>query len=307
MTEIQSAQLKSNVKRDETARFVRARLDPQFSRLVRVRHLGPEHLENQQRLRRATHGVRERMQELEEQLMLIKKRVSELKLGRMPLAPPSLDSILRASNNITSLATARLGELDRMATELTNLRPDITHNVRESSLAPKTQPLQDIVDLQDVLPAVHSHADVPEPIEYRETLRTLHDALLVASKEPLLTRSTGSPIMARARTLPQKQAPPPQSAPEPEISSAQELSMPRVGNFLATTTPSGKFEPRTHSTTTPRAGDQSLTFEGLIPPQPLTEGRRLTLEDLGDDSGSSDNTYEEDYDDPEYESEEEDE
>ena len=294
---------KRQVKRDETARFVRARQDPEFSRLVRVRDLGPEHEENQQRLRRATHCVRERMQELEEQLMLLKKRMGDSKEGRQPLTPPSLDSILRASGNITTLATARLGELDRMTAELAVLCPDTVSNVRESSQAPKSQPLHDIVTLHDALPT-DNNADISESIADRETLHDIHGALLSARKAPLLTKAAGEPTVIRRRAPVQTPAPAPEPVRVPEPPRAPEPSTPRSSSFFATATPNGKFEPQPRSATPARGENQSLTFEGLVPPKPV-ENRRLTLEDLGEDSDdASDATYDEDYDDPEYESDE---
>lgn len=63
--EIQSQQLKVDVKREEIARFIRARNDPSFSRLVRVKQLGPEYAENQSKLRRATMTIREGIEDLE--------------------------------------------------------------------------------------------------------------------------------------------------------------------------------------------------------------------------------------------------
>lgn len=41
----------AETKREEAARFIRARCDPVFAKMVRVRQLGPEQVENQKKIR----------------------------------------------------------------------------------------------------------------------------------------------------------------------------------------------------------------------------------------------------------------
>ena len=197
---LESVQLKTEVKRDETSRFMRARKDQEFAKLVRVRHLGPEHVENQQRLRRAAQGVRERMQELEEQLLLIKNRVGEAKSGRSSLRAPSLDSILRSSQNISGVAPRRLMELNHMAAELAELRP---HASRLSTPArstpgrestPHDEPLSTLGGLEDALPAASGgpapDVDPAQATAAYEAQRQAQAALLKARKAPILTRAS---------------------------------------------------------------------------------------------------------------------
>jgi hypothetical protein len=43
----------AQTKREEAARFIRARSDPVFAQMVRVRQLGPEQVENQKKIRLA--------------------------------------------------------------------------------------------------------------------------------------------------------------------------------------------------------------------------------------------------------------
>ena len=42
----------ADLKREEAARFLRARSDPEFRKLLKVRQLGPEQTQNQQELRK---------------------------------------------------------------------------------------------------------------------------------------------------------------------------------------------------------------------------------------------------------------
>ncbi|WFD19017.1 hypothetical protein MCAP1_001232 [Malassezia caprae] len=91
---LESTHLKAEIKKDEIARFLRARQDREFAKLVRIRHLGPEHVENQWRLRRMTHVVRERMQELQDFLNSVQRNSSMVKQGMSAMRAPSLDSTL---------------------------------------------------------------------------------------------------------------------------------------------------------------------------------------------------------------------
>lgn len=43
----------AETKREEAARFIRAKSDPAFAKMVRVRQLGPEQVENQKKIRLA--------------------------------------------------------------------------------------------------------------------------------------------------------------------------------------------------------------------------------------------------------------
>lgn len=108
----------AKAKAEEINRYFRAREDPQVAKMVRVRQLGPEQLENQNRIRRQTQNVNEAMDELEGTILTLKAKVLEEKLGRSPLQAPSLDSIYRAIRNMTAGFQSKIAELDDVALRL---------------------------------------------------------------------------------------------------------------------------------------------------------------------------------------------
>lgn len=77
--------LAAETKREEAARFIRAREDPAFAKMVRVRQLGPEQSENQRRIRLQVDAVRTKIEQLEEHMLGLKDQLAKEKLGRASL------------------------------------------------------------------------------------------------------------------------------------------------------------------------------------------------------------------------------
>ena len=344
---IQSVQLKAEIKRDEAARFLRARKDPSFAKLVHVRHLGPEHMENQQRLRRTTHMVRERMQELEDYLHTIKTTVANDKSGRSSLRPPSLDSVYRSAEHISTLAARRLAELDRLGAELKELRPDAATPAPLSDESRMTTPrktstaLDSLHDLHTTLPEA---TEADSEAEWAAHVAAM-DTVLQVRTTPVVTEATASnmraegidaPVVLHRAPLREATPPPPALAPAaPTAAPADPGPKPMRPDFLATKTPDGVRAPTPQACTVAHvpahgsaavpathasSGPTYTTFEGLVPPRPVSPPQDLTLEqyveqeesdgyedddefdDYGEDEDEEDD-YDED-DDEDYEAEE---
>lgn len=120
--ELQSLMLKAETKREEAARFIRARCDPVFAKMVRVRQLGPEQVENQKKIRVAVEATRSKIEQLEEHMRTLKDKVIEDKIGRSSFKTPPLDAVNRAVRNITAAVTEKTFELDDLALRLDLLR-----------------------------------------------------------------------------------------------------------------------------------------------------------------------------------------
>lgn len=72
----------AETKREEAGRFIRARSDPAFAKMVRVRQLGPEQMENQRKIRLQMQAAIASADQLEEHMLNLKKRMTDEKLGR---------------------------------------------------------------------------------------------------------------------------------------------------------------------------------------------------------------------------------
>lgn len=200
LTELQSLILKAETKREEAARFLRARADPEFAKMVKVRQLGPEHVENQQRLRKTSGMVRERIQELDEYLVLLKNRVTDEKLGRAPMKAPSLDSIQRAVRNISTSVTERIYEMDELAMQMEMARlsaptPRAESRARDTRSMSRSRAFDSILDLSEALPkhGAISHAaasrSAATAVAADQASKDIKAVFLAARAEPILNRS----------------------------------------------------------------------------------------------------------------------
>ena len=323
---IESVQLKSEVKREEIARFLRARQDPDFAKMVRVRHLGPEQLENQTRLRRLSHLVRERLSELGEYFNGLQKSTLNAKQGQTTLRAPTLDTIYRSADNIGRLVSARIRELDKMGQDVDAAVPRST--VRARTPHSPARPLDNMADLDTALPEVSEITGINQA----GMMHDICDAIWESKKTPVVTRASQtkfissvpyqmSPIVLHCSQAPTCQKAPVQESDKGKQSETLVMTEPSTKNFLATATPNGihahsPMQPRQKVTSAfqrlstlptltshsnPTSSAQYTTFEGLVGPQPTasSETRDLTLEEFiaQDEEDNGDYTEEESYED----------
>lgn len=208
--DLESQMLKAEAKREEAARLLRARSDPEFAKLVRVRQLGPEHAQNQTKLRDLSVAVRERIGETERYISELHARVKDGQLGKSHLKTPSLDSIQRTVRNISLSATTKSLELDDLLTEFELLKRSTRAGSQSFSRTMRTTrsasvlsqdedasqtPLPALGALGGALPSVKPSARRPQTdavdaaIQAQKLSARLVPALLSARKEPILNRS----------------------------------------------------------------------------------------------------------------------
>ena len=325
---IESVQLKSEVKREEVARFLRARQDSDFAKMVRVRHLGPEQMENQARLRRASHLVRERMNELGEYFDGLKKSKANEKYGRTMLRAPALDTIYRSVDHIDRLVSERIWELDQIEQYLRAYIPRSSSRAH-TSYSP-VRPLDDMTELDAILAEItYDEQSVPNAM----TAEAMCSALWESRKVPVITRlsenGSASPFPYDTEPVTIRCSPINLSAKAPALykqeqdeqyqSEVAPLPEPAAVNFLATSTPNGVqvgsdrqakplFSAFARSSRLPTltsrngstASAEYTTFEGLVGPRPVTntEPASLTLEEfVAQDKDENEDEYsDDDYD-----------
>ena len=325
---IESVQLKSEVKREEVARFLRARQDSDFAKMVRVRHLGPEQMENQARLRRASHLVRERMNELGEYFDGLKKSKANEKYGRTMLRAPALDTIYRSVDHIDRLVSERIWELDQIEQYLRAYIPRSSSRAH-TSYSP-VRPLDDMTELDAILAEItYDEQSVPNAM----TAEAMCGALWESRKVPVITRlsenGSASPFPYDTEPITIRCSPINLSAEAPALykqeqdeqyqSEVAPLPEPAAVNFLATSTPNGVqvgsdrqakplFSAFARSSRLPTltsrngstASAEYTTFEGLVGPRPVTntEPASLTLEEfVAQDKDENEDEYsDDDYD-----------
>ncbi|SCV74539.1 BQ2448_7568 [Microbotryum intermedium] len=137
VAKLQALMLKAETKNEEAARFIRAKDDPVFAKMVRVRQLGPEQLENQKRLRLAMTTTKATLEQVEDHVSVLREKLIESRLGRTSFKAPSLDSVNRTVRNISSAVAEKTFELDELTLrlELMRVQPASTSSLSRSARA----------------------------------------------------------------------------------------------------------------------------------------------------------------------------
>ncbi|KIK63689.1 hypothetical protein GYMLUDRAFT_40753 [Collybiopsis luxurians FD-317 M1] len=176
--------IKAGTRREEIARFNKAKSDNEFSKMLKSRTLGPEHLESQTQMRRNIRALRTKVDQLEDQLRAQKKRLTEVKSGRPTIKAPSLDTIHRTYRNIDIALQQQTDDVGQLNARFLKLNlANTTRNassVRDPRLPTFTSRSRPSILTPDV--AVTTAA----ALNAERSAQKLKTMLLKARKEPLL-------------------------------------------------------------------------------------------------------------------------
>ncbi|KAF5367090.1 hypothetical protein D9758_003977 [Tetrapyrgos nigripes] len=121
LEDLHKGMIKANTRREEVARFNKAQADNEFSKMLKLRTLGPEHQENQTQLRRSIRAVDTRVSQLEDRLKAYKKRLSEINSGKPAFRAPTLDVINRTYRNIDIAIQKQMDDVDYLSKRVAKL------------------------------------------------------------------------------------------------------------------------------------------------------------------------------------------
>ncbi|KAF9453481.1 hypothetical protein P691DRAFT_719639 [Macrolepiota fuliginosa MF-IS2] len=203
LRELNSSMLKANTKREEIARFDKAKNDKEFAKMLSTRSLGPEHLESQQQLRRNIRAMRDRVQKLESHLQESKKKLSQAASGRPSIRAPTLDVINRTYRNIDMAVQQQMDEVAGLAERVKKLKikPTSTATPSRDARLPD-QPRRSIA----ITP--HVAVTTAAALNAERSAQKLKKALLKARKEPILNVKAASAPPPVAETEMPKNFPP---------------------------------------------------------------------------------------------------
>ncbi|KAF8484376.1 hypothetical protein JB92DRAFT_1573691 [Gautieria morchelliformis] len=174
LQDLQNLALISETKQEELSRWARAQEDPEHAKTLKPRALGPEHSENQIRLRKALQMAHDRIQQCEDEFESLKKRLGQHKSGRVGL------------RNIQAALEERTKLLEQLKSRMDALSPQTSQRLQSSyhTRTPYQKP-------GTVTPPFASVAAAALNSE-RSSLK-LKNALLSARKEPLFTTNVVKP------------------------------------------------------------------------------------------------------------------
>ncbi|KAH9481729.1 hypothetical protein JR316_0006256 [Psilocybe cubensis] len=199
--DLQSSMLKCGTRKEEIARFHKAKDDKDFAKMLKSRTLGPEHIETQTHLRKNIRAIRDRVQKLESHLQESKKKLSQAATCRPSVKAPSLDTINRTFRNIELAIDQQADEVSRLATRISKL--DMAE--KSSSVSRRDARLPDAAGrrVHDIIPDVA--ATTAAALNAERSAQRLKNALLAVRKEPLLNNTVAqAPPALYAFQTPQK-------------------------------------------------------------------------------------------------------
>ncbi|GJJ08548.1 hypothetical protein Clacol_002766 [Clathrus columnatus] len=123
LAELQNLALISETRLEELTRWVRAKEDPGFAKSLKPKSLGPEHTENQLRLRKLLQNTLSRLQQCEDIMEAMQKKLNQEKNGHVGLQAPTLDTIDRTCRNIKIALDERTDIVDKLSERVEALSP----------------------------------------------------------------------------------------------------------------------------------------------------------------------------------------
>ncbi|KAF9484360.1 hypothetical protein BDN70DRAFT_797827 [Pholiota conissans] len=201
LREIHSNMLKAGTRREEIARFNKAKDDKDFAKMLKSRTLGPEYSETQAQLRKSIKNIRDRIQKLETHLVEDKKKVAQSKSYKPSFRAPSLDTINRSYRNIEKAIDIQSKEVANLASRIRKL--DIKEG--EASLTRgRDKRLPDAADRRSQI-SPNIAAVTAAALNAERTAARLKNALLSVRSQPLLnTKVASAPSAPVAFTTPHK-------------------------------------------------------------------------------------------------------
>ncbi|OCF34018.1 hypothetical protein I316_04364 [Kwoniella heveanensis BCC8398] len=246
LAEVQSRMSKTDMKVSQAEKFLKARRDPTFARIMQVQELSPEQSASQNRLRKAVQITESRLEELESSINGLRRKAERHEQGRGDSQPPALERVQRSVRNIDAAIRDRQQTIDDLARRIGGMRLASPGRAGSSTLSrtqttPRKSTLSSSASVQASISATTISLD---PI--KDVLKEVEDALNVDNDKILnrlanirvarltrptqLKKGTKGPVMIDALPMPAL-LPPPTPAAVPRAKSTQPaVASPAVAN-----------------------------------------------------------------------------
>ncbi|KAF8604196.1 hypothetical protein BDV93DRAFT_472133 [Ceratobasidium sp. AG-I] len=234
MTELQPGAEKVQAKRNEIARYIKAKKDPKYARLLKTRTSSPEHVESQTKLRKSIQVVRERTRQLEDFMAKQKSRIQKQKEGKRDFKVPSIDTINRTMRNIDAALAQKTDEITVLTTRVDRMKLKAPRRKASTTgAAPITLPP---VESEKIKLASAAALNME-----RASLRLKNALLQVRTETPLNSAAVGAAVETKSAALAKSRAAQAPRAPAPAMALPPGPSSVAAPSFTlpAPSTPSG--------------------------------------------------------------------
>ncbi|PPQ95721.1 hypothetical protein CVT26_008364 [Gymnopilus dilepis] len=201
LKELQTSMLKAVTRKEEIARFNKARNDKEFAKMLKMRSLGPEHSETQSNLRKSIRTIRDRVQKLEARLQENKKKLAQATSRKPKMRPPTLDTINRTYRNIELTIEQQSEDIAELASRIEKLKI----KERFASSAGNEEELAGLGRRRPYNVTPNVAVTTAAALNAERSAHRLRKALLSVRKEPLLNKKVlEAPPAPMAYKTPQK-------------------------------------------------------------------------------------------------------
>ncbi|KEP48699.1 hypothetical protein V565_117840 [Rhizoctonia solani 123E] len=273
MTELQPSIEKVQAKRNEIARYLKAKKDPKYTRLLKSRTSSPEHIESQTKLRKSLQIVRERTRQLEDFMATQRSRIQKQKEGRREFKVPSIDTINRTMRNIDSALAQKTDEIVALTARVDRMKIKAPRRKASTNTAPLTIP-----------PAENEKIKLASATALnmeRSSLRLKNALLQTRTETPLNTTAVGALVEekpnALARVMPSK-SPVPTTPAAPTVPIVPSTPAPSFPVFAQPPGTPNPFAPKPPTPAQPPAPSGGFSFT------PITPAALPSFTPLGNDS-----------------------
>ncbi|KAK6904192.1 hypothetical protein I203_107708 [Kwoniella mangroviensis CBS 8507] len=136
LAELQSRMLKTDMKTGQADKFLKARQDPSFAKVMQIKDLSPEQAASQTRLRKAVQVADTKIEELEASIAGLKRRAELREQGRSNTQQPALERVQRSVRNIDAAIRDRQQTIDDLARRIGGVK--LSSPGRSGSPAPSS-------------------------------------------------------------------------------------------------------------------------------------------------------------------------
>ncbi|CAE6461463.1 unnamed protein product [Rhizoctonia solani] len=277
MTELQPGAEKVQAKRNEIARYIKAKKDPKYTRLLKSRTSSPEHIESQTKLRKSLQIVRERTRQLEDFMATQRSRVQNQKEGRREFKVPSIDTINRTMRNIDSALSQKSDEIAALTAKMDRMKLKAPRRKASTNAAPLAIP-----------PAENEKIKLASATALnmeRSSIRLKNALLQTRTETPLNTTAVGAPVEEKPSAL-AKVMPPKPSMPATPAAPTVFPTVPPATSTPAPPFPVFTQPPETPNPFAPKA--PAMPAKASVPPRgfnfaPITPTAMTSFAPLGKD------------------------